>query len=103
MNLLENAVVQEQRRIEYMIKKYETELTTLPKGALIAKMIKGNQYYYLQYRSGKKDNFKSMSGEQEIKVERLQQQIERRRHIQVMLKALSEEYAITQKMMEVCI
>ena len=28
MNLLENAVVQEQRRIEYMIKKYETELTT---------------------------------------------------------------------------
>ena len=53
MNLLENAVVQEQRRIEYMIKKYETELTTLPKGALIAKMIKGNQYYYLQYRSQK--------------------------------------------------
>ena len=29
MNLLENAVVQEQRRIEYMIKKYETELTTV--------------------------------------------------------------------------
>lgn len=48
MNLLENAVVQEQRRIEYMIKKYETELTTLPKGALIAKMIKGNQYYYTE-------------------------------------------------------
>ena len=39
MNLLENAVVQEQRRIEYMIKKYETELTTLPKGALIAKIL----------------------------------------------------------------
>lgn len=67
MNLLENAVVQEQRRIEYMIKKYETELTTLPKGALIAKMIKGNQYYYLQYRSGKK-TISSMSGEQEIKL-----------------------------------
>lgn len=67
MNLLENAVVQEQRRIEYMIKKYETELTTLPKGALIAKMIKGNQYYYLQYRSGKRQ-FRSMSGEQEIKL-----------------------------------
>lgn len=67
MNLLENAVVQEQRRIEYMIKKYETELTTLPKGALIAKMIKGNQYYYLQYRSGKRQ-FQSMSGEQEIKL-----------------------------------
>lgn len=54
MNLLENAVVQEQRRIEYMIKKYETELTTLPKGALIAKMIKGN----LTVSQREKDNFK---------------------------------------------
>ena len=103
MNLLENAVVQEQRRIEYMIKKYETELTTLPKGALIAKMIKGNQYYYLQYRSGKKTISKLCRETQEIKLKKLQQQIERRRHIQVMLKALSEEYAITQKMMEVCV
>lgn len=102
MNLLENAVVQEQRRIEYMIKKYETELTTLSKGALIAKMIKGNQYYYLQYRSGKKTISKYV-GRAGDKVEKLQQQIERRRHIQVMLKALSEEYAITQKMMEVCV
>ena len=102
MNLLENAVVQEQRRIEYMIKKYETELTTLPKGALIAKMIKGNQYYYLQYRCGKKPISKYV-GRAGDKVEKLQQQIERRRHIQVMLKALSEEYAITQKMMEVCV
>lgn len=67
MNLLENAVVQEQRRIEYMIKKYETELTTLPKGALIAKMIKGNQYYYYSIAAGKRQ-FQSMSGEQEIKL-----------------------------------
>ena len=31
MSLLENAVAQEQRRIEYMIEKYETELADLPK------------------------------------------------------------------------
>ena len=67
MNLLENAVVQEQRRIEYMIKKYETELTTLPKGALIAKMIKGNQYTIYSIAAGKRQ-FRSMSGEQEIKL-----------------------------------
>ena len=102
MSLLENAVAQEQRRIKYMIEKYEAELITLPKGALIDKMIKGNQYYYLQYRSGKKTISKYV-GRAGDKVEKLRQQIERRRHIQAMLKALSEEYVITQKMMEVCI
>ena len=102
MSLLENAVVQEQRRIEYMIEKYETELADLPKGVLIAKMIKGNQYYYLQYRSGKK-TISEYIGRKSDKVEKVQQQIERRRHIQSMLKALSEEYATAQKMMEVCI
>ena len=50
MNLLENAVVQEQRRIEYMIKKYETELTTI-----------------YSIAAGKRQ-FQSMSGEQEIKL-----------------------------------
>ena len=102
MSLLENAVAQEQRRIEYMIEKYETELADLPKGVLIAKMIKGNQYYYLQYRSGKK-TISEYIGKKSDKVEKVQQQIERRRHIQFMLKALSEEYATAQKMMEVCI
>ena len=56
MNLLENAVVQEQRRIEYMIKKYETELTTLPKGALIAKMIKESILLFT-VSQWEKDNF----------------------------------------------
>lgn len=41
MNLLENVIAQEQRRIEYMVVKYEVELAYLPKGALIGKMIKG--------------------------------------------------------------
>lgn len=85
-----------------MIEKYEAELTNLPKGVLIAKTIKGNQYYYLQYRRGKKIISKYIGRTGDI-VEKLQQQIERRRHIQTMLKALSEEYATAQKMMEVCI
>ena len=54
MSLLTEAVAQEQRRIERMISQYETELSCLPQGVLITKSIKGNQYYYLQYRNGKK-------------------------------------------------
>lgn len=100
MSLLTEAVAQEQRRIERLICQYETELSDLPKGTLIAKQIKGNQYYYLQYRDGKKI-VSAYIGRQGDKVEELKQKIDRRRHIQTMLKALHEEYATAQKMMEV--
>ena len=100
MSLLTEAVAQEQRRIERMISQYETELSCLPKGVLITKSIKGNQYYYLQYRNGKK-TVSEYIGRQSDKVELLQKQIDRRRHIQLMLKLLHEEYATAQKMMEV--
>ncbi len=100
MSLLTEAVAQEQRRIERMISQYETELSCLPKGVLITKSIKGNQYYYLQYRNGKK-TVSEYIGRQSDKVEDLQKQIDRRKHIQAMLKALHEEYATAQKMMEV--
>ena len=53
MSLLTEAVAQEQQRIKRMISQYETELSCLPKGVLITKSIKGNQYFYLQYRNGK--------------------------------------------------
>ena len=100
MSLLTEAVAQEQRRIERMISQYETELSCLPKGVLITKSIKGHQYYYLQYRNGKK-TVSEYIGRKSDKVEELQKQIDRRKHIQAMLKALHEEYATAQKMMEV--
>lgn len=83
-----------------MISQYETELSCLPKGVLITKSIKGNKYYYLQYRNGKK-TVSEYIGRQSDKVEELQKQIDRRKHIRAMLKALHEEYATPQKMMEV--
>lgn len=83
-----------------MISQYETELSCLPKGVLITKSIKGNKYYYLQYRNGKK-TVSEYIGRQSDKVEELQKQIDRRKHIRAMLKALHEEYATAQKMMEV--
>lgn len=54
----------------------------------------------MQYRNGKK-TVSEYIGRQSDKVEELQKQIDRRKHIQAMLKALHEEYATAQKMMEV--
>lgn len=102
MSLLTEAVIQEQLRIERMIQQYETELAILPKGTLITKSIKGNQYYYLQYRNGQK-TVSEYIGRQDEKIAEIQQQIDRRKHIQAMVKALHEEYATAEKMMEVCV
>ena len=54
----------------------------------------------MQYRNGKK-TVSEYIGRKCDKVEELQKQIDRRKHIQIMLKALHEEYATAQKMMEV--
>lgn len=102
MSLLTEAVTQEQQRIERMIQKYESELSILPKGTLITKSIKGNQYCYLQYRNGQKTVSEYIGRDCE-KIEEIKEKIERRRHIQVMLKALNEEFATAQKMLEVCV
>ena len=102
MSLLTEAVTQEQQRIERMIQKYESELYRLPKGTLITKSIKGNQYCYLQYRNGQKTVSEYIGRDRE-KIEEIKEQIERRRHIQTMLKALNEEFATAQKMLEVCV
>ncbi len=83
-----------------MIVSYEAEMAKLPKGVLINKTIKGNQYFYLQYRDGKKI-VSEYIGKDYVKIEKLQNQIERRKHIQAMLKALHAEYAAAQKMMGV--
>lgn len=100
MSLLTEAVAQEQRRIERMIAGYEAELARLPKGVLIAKSIKGNQYFYLQYRDGRR-TVSEYIGKDNEKIEALRRQLERRKHIQAMLKALHTEYATAQNMMEV--
>ena len=67
---------------------------------MITKSIKGNQYFYLQYRDGKR-TVSEYIGKDNEKIEKLQSQIERRKHIQTMLKALHTEYAAAQKMMKV--
>lgn len=102
MSLLTEVVSEEVRRIERMTEGYERELSELPKGVLVTKTVKGNQYYYLQYRN-KDKTISEYIGKDTEQIEDLQNKIARRKHIQKMLKSLHEEYAKAQKMLEVCV
>lgn len=102
MLLLEEIVLQEKSRIENMMSMYETELLYLPRGVLVKKIINGKEYYYIQYREGKKVISKYI-GNSEEKVAEVKARLERRRQIETILNNLKAEYALAQKYTEVSV
>ena len=54
MQLIYSVLEDERKRNEYMLKRYEEELSLLPKGKITPKITKVNTYYYLKYRDGQK-------------------------------------------------
>ena len=97
MNLIISTLLQEKQRIDYMLAKYQEALAELPKGTISEKQVKGNTYYYLKYRDGKKIISKYV-GKKEIAT--LKQQIDRRHHIEAMIKSLLEEQKLAAKVLE---
>jgi hypothetical protein len=53
---------------ERMKMRYEEELASLPKGSLVRRIIKGNEYYYLVYREDGKvrSEYKGKSSPEDI-------------------------------------
>lgn len=97
MNLIISTVLQEKQRIDYMLAKYQEALAELPKGTISEKQVKDNTYYYLKYRDGKKIVSKYIVKKE---IETLKQQIDRRRHIETMIKSLLEEQKLATKVLE---
>lgn len=97
LNMLLKTVLQEKNRIDYMIERYSKELSSLPKGSVSEKNVKGKIYYYLKYRDGKKVVSEYVRNEV---VEDIRKQVNRRRHIETMLKLLYEEQKMVVKILE---
>ena len=92
MSLILKIVEEEKDRINKMISGYKQELVTLPKGSLVGKRIKDKKYFYLQFREGKKTISSYVGGNADI-VDEFRERINRRKHVEAMLKALKIEYA----------
>ena len=84
-------------RIEYMLAKYKEEHGRLPKGSIFEKAAGERVYYYLTYRDGKKVVSQYVSKSQ---IDKIRQQLEKRKHIEAMIKSLQEELAIANKVLE---
>ena len=97
MNLILSTILQEKERIDRMLAKYQEELEMLPKGTLSEKKVKQSTYFYLKYREGKKVISRYIPQKD---VDAVREQVEKRRHIETMIRSLQEERAIAEKALE---
>ena len=97
MNMILSTITKEKTRIEYMLAKYREEYESLSKGTISEKQVGENTYYYLKYRSGKKVISQYVN---KANIDEIKEQIERRKHIEKMIKSLQEELNIANKVLE---
>ena len=91
--IIDSVLRQEAKRNNQMIEEYEELMKGLPKGTLIVR----RNYYYLKYRDGKRVVSQYISKSQ---IDEIRQQLEKRKHIEAMIKSLQEELAIANKVLE---
>lgn len=97
MNLLITTILQEKERIDRMLERYQEELEKLPKGTISEKKVGRSTYFYLKYRDGKKVVSRYIPKKD---VEDVRKQVEKRRHIVIMIRSLQEERAIAEQALE---
>lgn len=97
LNLILSTILQERERIDRMLAKYQEELEMLPKGTISEKKAGQSTYFYLKYREGKRVISKYIPQKDVVTV---REQVEKRRHIETMIRSLQEERAIAEKALE---
>lgn len=80
-----------------MLEKYRDVLVGLPKVTISEKNVGGKVYYYLKYRDGKKVVSQYVSKKE---IDNVRSLVEKRRHIEAMIKSLHDEKSIADKILE---
>lgn len=97
MSLILSTIEQEKRRIEFMLTRYREELSVLPKGTIAEKQTKSGTYFYLKYRDGAKVISRYL---RHGDVDGVRQQLEKRKHVEAMIKSLQAEYTVAMRALE---
>ena len=100
MKILNGVLNEELDRLNQLKKNYEKQIAKLPKGSLIRKNIKGNIYYYLNYRQEKKKIFKYIGKLPGKELEKLLDKIEERRKFEKLNKQVKKDIKKLEKMIK---
>lgn len=98
LSLVMNIIIEEFHRNRIMQKEYQKKIDQLPKGTIIIKKIGNHEYHYLKYRNGKK-TVTDYIGRDQKNIDKTKFQIKKRKHFEMMLLQLKEEYKLIDKLM----
>jgi len=90
MSVIKGVLLEEKERNLLMQNQYMQEIAVLPKGSIVKKVNKSGDYYYLAYRIGNKIVNDYLGNDIE-KIEKIKQDIEKRKHLQRLIKNLKSE------------
>ena len=79
----------EKKRNESMLQAYTKRLSELPKGSLLIRKIKGNEYCYLRYREGEKVIHKYAGTINQVN--EIKEKINERKHLIDLIEMLKKE------------
>ena len=96
MSVIKGVLREEKERNLMMQNQYLQEISSLPKGSIVKKSKKSGDYYYLAYRSGSKV-ISDYLGKDADKVYKIQQAIDRRKHLEGLVKNLKSELKLIAK------
>lgn len=100
MKILNGVLNEELDRLNQLKKNYEIQIVKLPKGSLIRKNVKGNMYYYLNYRQEKKKIFKYIGKLPNKELENLLDKIEERRKLEKLNNQVKKDIKKLEKMIK---
>lgn len=89
--VIKSVFADELERNNRLIARYTEEANGLPKGSVFRRKIGNQQYYYLNFRDGKKVVSQFLGKENSFDIEKLQKQLERRKELLALLKKLNSE------------
>lgn len=90
MSIVMQIISKELERNERMIQEYKNELSKLPRGKLTIKKVNSHSYFYLKFREGEQVITKYI-GKDNCDLTALNEQLEKRKHIEEMIRRLKSE------------
>jgi hypothetical protein len=96
MSVIEGVLREERERNIMMQNQYLQEISALPKGSIVRKSRRSGDYYYLAYRVGSKV-VNDYLGKDAGKVQEIQQSIDKRKHLERVVKNLKCELKLISK------
>jgi len=98
LEILNGVLKEELERLKKLEKSYAKKIAELPRGSLIKKNIRGNIYYYLNYRESKKGVFEYIGKLNKEALDKMNEKIKERKKLEKLKRQVKKDIKKLEKM-----